>query len=112
LLRSRLWFLLDLGSLVAGRRRQRPNERNVRVFTAKEERAAAVNGEGCLGKAADDEPVFVLRAKDALAADLIELWADWAHRAGASAEKTASAVQIAEAMRNWQRANGGHKIPD
>jgi hypothetical protein len=39
------------------------------------ERAWAANGRGCLGRAADDEPVFVLRGQDMLAPDLIDLWA-------------------------------------
>lgn len=33
-------------------------------------------GEGCLGKAADDEPVFVLRGQDALAIRTIGFWRD------------------------------------
>ena len=30
----------------------------------------------CYAKAADDEPIFVLRAKDALAPDVVRYWAD------------------------------------
>lgn len=42
----------------------------------KDEMAAALKGEGCLGKAADDEPVFILRAQDVLAGDVVRFWAD------------------------------------
>ena len=43
---------------------------------AKIERELAAVGKGCLGKAADDEPVFILRAQDMLAADLVDKWAN------------------------------------
>ena len=36
----------------------------------------AAYGKGCLGKSADDEPVFVLCARDPLAANLVRDWAD------------------------------------
>jgi hypothetical protein len=36
---------------------------------------AANRGEGCLGKSQDDEPVFVLVARDRLAANAVRLWA-------------------------------------
>src|ERR1700730_449746 len=42
----------------------------------KTERELAAKGEGCLGKAADDEPVFILRAQDIFAPDLVREWAD------------------------------------
>jgi len=64
-------------------------------------------GEGALGKAADDEPVFVLRAQDCHAADLVEKWATWVSvdigsaGDGAKAKKVAEARQIAEEMRRW-----------
>ena len=78
---------------------------------AKDEREAAARGQGCLGKAADDEPVFVLRGQDVLAPDIITHWADRAHAAGAPDEKVADAIMLAEAMREWQRANRS-KVPD
>lgn len=78
---------------------------------AKDEREAAARGEGCLGKAADDEPVFVLRASDRFAPGLIDHWANQAHAAGVPDNKVAEAVQLADAMRVWQRRNGS-KTPD
>jgi hypothetical protein len=34
------------------------------------------NPNGCLNKAADDEPIFVLRANDVIAANIVRRWAD------------------------------------
>jgi len=82
------------------------------VASARETREQAGQGEGCLGKAADDEPVFVLRASDSIAPILVELWADLAHQSGHRDEKVAGAAQIAEDMRAWAAANSGHKQPD
>ena len=42
----------------------------------KHELAQAMRGEGALGRARDDEPVFVLRAQDKFSATLVELWAN------------------------------------
>lgn len=75
---------------------------------AKIERENAANGKGCLGKAADDEPVFILRAQDALAADLVETWAIQANVAGCPWDKVKEAKQLAQAMREWP----GRKNPD
>ena len=44
------------------------------MLTKKEVLEEAARGEGCLGKAADDEVVFVLRAKDKLAPLLVRHW--------------------------------------
>jgi len=65
------------------------------------ERERAARGEGCLGKAHPDEPVFVLRAQDALAADLVEKWAIWARAAGCPNDKVNEAFSLAEDMRRW-----------
>jgi hypothetical protein len=35
-----------------------------------------INGPSCLTNAADDEPLFVLRANDELAPDIVRRWAD------------------------------------
>lgn len=71
------------------------------MATAKIERELATQGKGCLGKAADDEPVFILRAQDAEAADLVELWAIRAQRGGTHPDKVREAHDLAEAMRAW-----------
>jgi hypothetical protein len=84
------------------------------MATKKETIEAALRGEGCLGKAADDEPVFVLRAQDCHAADLVEKWAIWASvgvpsiDSEAAGHKISEARQIAEQMRRWPK----HKQPD
>lgn len=49
-----------------------------------------------------DEPVFVLRAQDALAAELVELWALRARAAGTHNDKVRSAFAISEDMKNWR----------
>lgn len=71
------------------------------MATAKAERENAAAGKGPLGKAADDEPVFILRAQDAISADLIEMWAVRAAMVGAPAGKVSSARQIADDFRRW-----------
>jgi len=53
---------------------------------------AAARGEGCLGRAADDEPVFVLRAHDRIAPAIVRQWAEKARGLGAHVDKTASAM--------------------
>ena len=78
------------------------------MATAKEEYEKAMRGEGCLGKAADDEPVFVLRAQDKLAPGLIELWAEGAEGHRCAPEKVAEARALAARMRAWPN----RKYPD
>lgn len=67
-------------------------------------------------KAADDEPLFVLRAKDPLAVELVRWWANQAVQTGThESEKAAQAHVIADAMQEWrirwirsQQKGGGH----
>lgn len=75
---------------------------------AKIERELAARGDGCLGRAADDEPVFVLRGQDRLAPILVRLWASMASRAGCDAMKVQEAMKCAEAMEAWP----SRKLPD
>lgn len=75
---------------------------------AKDERERAARGEGCLGKAADDEPVFVLRAQDMFAANLVEQWAELAEGRRCPPEKVAEARELAANMRTWP----SRKYPD
>ena len=75
---------------------------------AKIERELAAAGKGCLGKAADDEPVFILRAQDMLAADLVDKWANEANALGCPWDKVHEAKELAQAMREWPR----RKNPD
>lgn len=55
-----------------------------------------------------NEPIFVLRAQDALAPGLVRQWASEAARLGVNAVKVALAEQLAEAMEKWP----GRRLPD
>ena len=66
---------------------------------------------GVLSRVAEDEPVFVLRAKDALAVGAIEEWMELAEEAAVSADKIAEADELCGLMEEWQRRNGS-KLPD
>lgn len=62
-----------------------------------------------LAKTPCDEPIFVLRAQDELAPDLVRLWAVRAkNRAEISDEKYAEAMTCADAMQAWPT----RKLPD
>ena len=56
----------------------------------------------CLNRAADDEPIFVLRAKDPLAAKSVEDWAARAVLSGLHDDKAKAAYRFAQAMRAWR----------
>jgi len=58
-------------------------------------------GVACYDKAGLDEPLFVLRAQDRLAADLVREWADKAERGGTKPEIVADARLVAEEMDSW-----------
>lgn len=68
-------------------------------------------GVSSLEKAGDDEPVFVLRAQDMLAPELVREWVFRARINGVPEEKVAEARRIADAMEDWQVANH-RKMPD
>lgn len=76
--------------------------------TASEEIAKARRGQGCLGKADPDEPVFILRAQDLLSDRLVDDWANGAEVNGCSPEKVAEARELATRMRRWPT----RKYPD
>lgn len=78
------------------------------MATKREELLKLTQGKGCLGKAHDDEPIFILRAQDALAADLVELWAIRARAADCPVDKVREANDLAEEMRRWHT----RKYPD
>lgn len=81
------------------------------ALTKKLELELAAEGRGCLGKAADDEPVFVLRAADRSAPRAVREWARFAATQECPEEKLQGALQLADAMEDWQRRNGC-KWPD
>jgi hypothetical protein len=55
-----------------------------------------------------DEPVFVLRAQDTFAADLVERWANLAEASRCPAGKVLAARAVARAMFEWRTK----KLPD
>lgn len=65
----------------------------------------------CISKAADDEPVFVLRAQDLFAPGLVRFWAMMAKACGAPQEKWEGAALLANDMDRWAVKNGA-KYPD
>lgn len=81
-------------------------------FTASEVLRAADRGDGCLGRSQSDEPVFVLCARDRLAAGTVRIWAALAEENGVSHDKIAGALVVADATDAWRLAHGGGKIPD
>ena len=64
-----------------------------------------------MGLIEDDEPVFLLRAKDVAAPAAVEAWANLAKLAGADLFIVDTALGWAETMRQWQMKHG-EKIPD
>lgn len=55
-------------------------------------------------KIAEDEPVFLLRAKDVFAPDVIDFWAKLVHSAG-DVELANHVRNHADKMRRWQKEN-------
>jgi hypothetical protein len=89
---------------------------------AKIEREMTAAGKGTLGKAADDEPVFILRAKDRYAPQIVEAWAravdcdtfnvvSGTENIDATRAKIKEARALAHSMRAWQELNSC-KRPD
>ncbi len=56
----------------------------------------------CYDKAADDEPMFVLLARDPLAPILVELWAALRAHSSGNPSKVAEARHCAKDMREWK----------
>lgn len=66
----------------------------------------------CYAKAADDEPMFILLARDASAPALIEMWADMRERHGEEAGVVADAREVADQMRAWRDHNRSPVVHD
>lgn len=64
-----------------------------------------------LNKIPDDEPVFLLRAKDQLAPALLKIWAHNLVVAGGQEEMAQLVSNHADRMIEWQHIHGC-KIPD
>jgi hypothetical protein len=71
-----------------------------------------VSEQGPLWNSKEDEPVFIIVARDKASTAALQAWADKAREIGASAEKVDSALEVANAMDVWRAANGGGKVPD
>lgn len=80
------------------------------MSTKKHELELYAAGKGVLGKAADDEPLFILRAQDKLAPIIVEMWAGLAEAtvAGDIDAKINEARVLASKMRAWPN----RKLPD
>jgi len=59
-----------------------------------------------LGLIGEDEPVFLLRAKDITAPATVRAWAEFARLVGADDTIVQAALNHADAMRSWQLVNG------
>jgi hypothetical protein len=81
-------------------------------MTKAEVLAAAATGDGPLGRSADDEPVFVLVARDVLAVTAVDEWIRSARHAGVNETKLLDARRVKAAMLAWRKAHGGGKVPD
>lgn len=57
----------------------------------------------CYAAATDDEPLFVLRAKDPLAPDIVRLWAKTRQILNGRTPRVIEAEECAAAMEEWNR---------
>jgi hypothetical protein len=69
-------------------------------------------GDPCYEKAEPDEPIFVLRAQDILAPEIVREWAYRASKLGSPREKVVGARAIADQMEDWQIERERRKVPD
>ena len=60
----------------------------------------------------EDEPVFLIRAQDAIAPMILRHYAVEAHRVGASRELCEATLNQANEMERWQRERSARKTPD
>ena len=62
-------------------------------------------------KIPEDEPVFLLRAQDIVAPQIVEMWALAAKKVGCEDNIYTAAMEQAGRMKNWQLLHSS-KIPD
>lgn len=74
--------------------------------------ATKEQGDTCYDRAAPDEPIFVLRAQDIIAPEIVREWAFRAKKAGVPKEKVDEARRLADQMEDWQIENDRRKVPD
>ena len=72
---------------------------------------ATKHNDPCRDRAADDEPLFTLRARDSFAPNLVRQWAKTAGANGTPAAQVQEAMAIADEMYAYQ-ARHGRKVPD
>lgn len=88
------------------------------MWTKKDCLEAAARGEGCLGKARDDEPVFIIVGDDASMAAVVRSWARRVLKMHKEAgnkipDKISEALDFADEIDAWQSKNYATvKIPD
>lgn len=72
------------------------------------------NPKSCWNKAADDEPLFILRANDPVASKVVRIWASLSEGMKTQPRvKTGGAWQVAVAMENWREERlGPVPLPD
>ena len=63
------------------------------------------------GKISDDEPVFLIRAKDRVSAPTVRAWAELNCAHGGDPALTQAAYDHADQMEEWQAKNGS-KLAD
>ena len=61
------------------------------------------DGTGCIGRTADDEPGFLICARDPLGGSIVRNWASGAIAHRVNPDKIADALRIASAMDAWHR---------
>jgi len=65
-----------------------------------------IDPESTWNRAAQEEPLFVIRAKDKLSASMVRQWAEAAAMTGAhEPEKIQEARELAEIMESWRQEN-------
>jgi hypothetical protein len=76
------------------------------MATKERELELFARGEGCLGRAAMDEPVFTLRAKDPAAALVVRIWCQIAQGQSLhEPDKITDAYELARQMDTWRNAH-------
>jgi len=73
----------------------------------------------CLNKAADDEPIFVLKSTDELAPATVRQWAVWYRQSKQAADEWTSereakyreAMQLAAQMEEWRALKVDGRLP-
>lgn len=85
-------------------------------MNAKDTLDEARKGDGPLGHSQNDEPVFVLVARDRFSSSVVRRWADLLAAGAAPGsprrQKADEARQVAQAMDDWRSTHGGGKVPD